>query len=147
MAAKKIQIERIYHRWENWECYKAGFFDENPPKGMTHDDCQKMYAEFLGDLNRFRKAAYKVIDSWKNSCEHNLTNQNMNRIAWIGQAAMCIETGIPAKYRGGYNLLTEQQQKDADLVALEVINYWMFWHGYNQYTLETISSRTEANLY
>ena len=147
MAAKKIQIKRIYHRWEKWECYPAGFFEENPPKGLTADDCQKKYAEFLSDLPRFRKAAYKVIDTWINSCEHNLTNPSMNRIAWIGQSAMCIETGIPAKYRGGYNLLSEKQQKDADLVALEVINYWMFWHGYNSYTLETIKSKTEANLY
>ena len=30
---------------------------------------------------------------------------------------------------------------------LDVINYWMFLYGEAQYTLETISSRTEANLY
>jgi len=140
-------MERIYHRWEKWECYKAGFFEDHPPKGMTVDECQAKYAEFLRDIPTFKKAAYRVIDEWTNSCEHNLTNDTMNRIAWMGQSAMCIHTGIPAKYRGGYHLLTPEEQVRADETALEVINYWMFLHGHAQYTLETIKSRTEANLY
>lgn len=140
-------MKRIYHRWENWECYRAGFFNEHPPKGMTTEDCQKEYAVFLRDLRRFKLAAYRVLDEWPNSCEHNLTNETMNRIAWVGQSAMCIETGIPSKYRGGYHLLTPEEQLAADQTALDVINYWMFLHGHAQYTLETIKSRTEANLY
>lgn len=140
-------IPRIYHRWEKWECYPAGFFEEHPPKGMTAEDCQNAYAEFLRDIPRFWKAANRVINEWINSCEHNLTNEQMNRIAWMGQSAMCIDTGIPAKYRGGYHLLTPEEQLAADMTALEVINYWMFLHGYGEYTLETIKSRTESNLY
>ncbi len=140
-------MQRIYHRWEKWECYKAGFFEEHPPKGMTIEDCQQAYAEFLRDLKTFKAAAYRVIDEWINSCEHNLTNETMNRIAWMGQSAMCIHTGIPSKYRGGYHLLTPEEQKAADETALSVINYWMFLHGYAEHTLETIKSRTEADLY
>jgi hypothetical protein len=140
-------IQRIYHRWEEWEDYPAGFFNEHPPIGMTFDDCQKKYAEFLRDIPLFRKSAYRVIEEWPNSTEHNLTNPNMNRIAWIGQASVCIHYGIPAKFRGGYHLLTPEEQLQADLTALEVINYWMFFRGYASYTLETIKSRTEADLY
>jgi len=140
-------IPRIYYRWEEWECYPAGFFEEHPPKGMTHEDCQKKYAEFLRDLKLFKTNAYRVINKWPKSCEHNLTNPNMNRIAWIGQSSVCIAYGIPAKYRGGYHLLTENEQLEADKVALEIINYWMSLHGYDNFTLATIKSRTEANLY
>lgn len=140
-------IPRIYHRWENWECYPAGFFEEHPPKGMTHEDCQKKYAEFLSDIPLFKSWAYKVIEQWPNSSEHNLTNATMNRIAWIGQSSVCMAYGIPSKYRGGYHLLTDQQKLDADKAALDVINYWMFLHGYGSFTLQTIKSRTEANLY
>ena len=140
-------MNRVYHRYEHWECYPAGFFNEHPPKGMTSGQCQQKYAEFLADKKTFELACYEVVDKWINSCEHNLTNETMNRIAWMGQAAMCIHTGISSKFRGGYHLLTEQQQKEADLIALKVINYWMFLHGYGEYTLETIKSRTEANLY
>ena len=145
LKAKKI--ERIYHRWELWECYRAGFFEVNPPKGMTTEDCQNKYAEFLIDLPRFKNAALRVINEWKYSTEHNLSNDSMNRIAWIGQSAMCIETGIPAKYRGGYHLLNEDEQKAADNVALEVINHYMKINGYQEYTMESIKSKTEANLY
>jgi hypothetical protein len=142
------KLNRVYHRWEKWECYPAGFYEVNPPKNYTHEDCQMMYASFLSDLEKFENAARRVINEWVNSTEHNLTNETMNRIAWIGQAAMCIETGIPAKYRGGYHLLTPEQQINADLVALKIINEWMSKNGYfAEYTLETIKSRTEANLY
>jgi len=140
-------IPRIYHRWEKWECYPAGFFEEHPPKGMTEKECQEKYAEFLRDLTLFKTWAYKVVDQWTNSCEHNLTNSTMNRIAWMGQASMCLAYGIPAKYRGGYHLLTNEEQTQADQTALDVINYWMFLHGYGSFTLQTIRSRTEANLY
>jgi hypothetical protein len=140
-------IPRIYHRWEEWECYPAGFFEEHPPEGMTHEDCQQKYAEFLRDIPLFGSWAYKVIEQWPNSSEHNLTNATMNRIAWIGQSSVCLAYGIPAKYRGGYHLLTESEQLEADLMALEVINYWMFLRGHGAFTLQTIKSRTEANLY
>jgi hypothetical protein len=140
-------IQRIYHRWENWECYRAGFFNEQPPKGMTAEDCQRYYAEFLRDLKLFKKSAYRVIDEWPNSTEHNLSNPNMNRIAWIGQSSVCIHYGIPAKFRGGYHLLNPFEQKAADQTALDIINYWMFLRGHALYTLDTIKSRTEADLY
>lgn len=140
-------IQRIYHRWEKWECYPAGFFSPHPPKGMTIEDCENKYAEFLGDTKLFGKMAYEMINKWKNSTEHNLTNPNMNRIAWIGQASMCYATGISSRFRSGYHLLTNKQKLNADLMALDVINYWMFIHGYGSFTLKTIKSRTEANLY
>jgi hypothetical protein len=114
---------------------------------MTVDDCQQKYAEFFRDLRLFKKSAYRVIDEWPNSTEHNLTNPNMNRIAWVGQSSVCIHYGIPAKFRGGYHLLNPGEQKAADLVALEIINYWMFLRGHASYTLDTIKSRTEADLY
>jgi hypothetical protein len=114
---------------------------------MTVEDCQKKYAEFLKDLKLFKKSAYRVIDEWPNSTVHNLTNPNMNRIAWIGQSSVCIHYGIPSKYRGGYHLLSDRDQLQADSIALEVINYWMFIHGESPFTLQTIKSRTEAYLY
>jgi hypothetical protein len=140
-------MQRIYHRWEEWEDYPAGFFNEQPPKGMTIEDCQNKYAEFLKDRKLFKKSALRVIEEWPNSTEHNLSNPNMNRIAWIGQTSVCIHYGIPSKYRGGYHLLSDREQLLADSIALEVINYWIFLHGEAPFTLKTIKSRTEADLY
>ena len=140
-------MERIYHTWDKWECYPAGFYAERAPKGMTNEDCEEAYRAFLADLGRFGVGMMRVLDEWKNSCEHYLTNNSMNRIAWMGQSAMCIETGIPARYRGGYNLLTDEQKEAADRLALEYINIWMERQGYPLLTDETVKSRTQANLY
>lgn len=71
----------------------------------------------------------------------------MNRIAWMGQASLCYKYKIPARYRGGYHLLTDEQKRDADLAALEVINEWMVNQGYPLMTIEEIESKTEVDLY
>jgi hypothetical protein len=140
-------MERIYHRWEVWECYKAGFFEEHPPKGLTPEQCQEMYKELLTDIYEFKRIMYKVVNEWPISCEHNLTNEKMNRIAWMGQSSLTMKYGIPSKYRGGFNLLSDKEQREANEAALEVINYWMFLRGHAAYTIKSIESKTEANLY
>lgn len=138
-------INRIYHTWDKWECYPAGLHNQKPPKDLEMDDeaCKEAYREFLSDLPRFAAALDRVLREWPMTCEHNLTNESMNRLAWLGQAAMCIETGIPAIYRGGFNRLTPQQQEDANLMALKYLNIFT---GENL-TLDTAKSKTEANQY
>ena len=114
---------------------------------MTREDAEEFYRAFLADVQRFETCLNRVITEWVNSCEHYLTNEKMNRIAWMGQASACVCSGIPSKYRGGYNLLTEDQQKTADETALKYINIWMIKNGYPELTMEQIQSKTEANIY
>ena len=140
-------MERIYRTWDKWECYKAGFYDNNPPKGMTRDDAEAFYRAFLADIPLFESCMERVITEWKNSCEHYLTNERMNRIAWMGQTAVCIHAGIPSKFRGGYNLLAEGQQRAADEAALRYMNKWFVANGYPEMTMEQAQSRSEVNLY
>jgi hypothetical protein len=140
-------MDRIYHTWDKWECYPAGFYEDHPPKGIDKDDCENLYRDFLADIERFESALTRVIAEWTNSCEHYLTNQNMNRIAWLGQAAMCIDTGIPSRFRGGYNLLTDEQKLAADQKAFEYLNRWVVSQGYSELTWEEAQQRTQANLY
>lgn len=140
------KVKRIYHTWDKWECYPAGFY-ENQKEGMTKDQCEDEYRVFLSDVSRFRKALFRVISEWKNSCEHYLTNEKMNRIAWLGQASLCIETGIPSCFRSGYFKLTREQQKEADLVALEYLNIWLKTNGYEPTNLEGAGVNAQANIY
>lgn len=130
---------RIFHPHEKWECFKAGFY-ATKKEGMTADECENTYCNFLADIPRFEKALKRVISEWKHSCEHYLTNSAMNRIAWLGQAALCIETGIPSEYRGGYYLLSEKQQEKANLAALKYLNKWLKANGRKELTLEEASS-------
>jgi hypothetical protein len=140
-------MNRIYHTWDKWECYPAGFYGNTAPRGMDRDAAELFYRDFLADIPLFKSCLQRVITEWKHSCEHYLTNERMNRIAWMGQTSVCIHAGIPSKFRGGYNLLTEEQQKAADEAALEYINKWFVTNGYDTMTMEQIQSRSEVNLY
>lgn len=130
---------RIFHTYDKWECEKAGFYRQQV-EGMTSEECKTAYRNFLADPDRFRSAANAVISEWENSCEHYLTNFAMNRIAWMGQAAMCYETGVPSKFCSGYNLLTEEQKEEANLVALDVINDWMIQNGREPLSMDEAAS-------
>lgn len=140
-------MERIYHTWDEWECYPAGFYENHPPKGWTDEECRDEYAQFLRDTPRFMGALDHIIEEWPNSCEHYLTNERMNRIAWLGQAAMCYETGVPSKYRGGYMDLTDEEKQKADLTALKALNTWLTERGEEPLTLEEAGSKTQMDLY
>lgn len=137
---------RVFHTWDKWECHKAGFY-ENTFRGKTKEQCEKEYAEFLSDDELFRESLKCVITEWKYSCEHYLTNAPMNRIAWVGQAAMCYATGIPAAFRGGFNLLTDEQQTKADNTALEYINKWLEDNGRELVAMEQANPGRQATIY
>ena len=144
----KIQEGRILHQWQEWECYPAGFYNEKPPEGMTNEDAELAYRDFLIDTDQFDAALGAVIDEWKNSCEHYLTNERMNRIAWLGQAGACISKGLPARFCGGYNLLSPEQKLAADMRALEWLNAWLVQNGRPILNnLDEAGSKTEMNLY
>jgi len=137
---------RIFHKWETWECQKAGFYANTYP-GKTKNECVNEYANFLVDIPRFNIAMENVISQWKYSCEHYLSNQAMNRIAWMGQAAMCYDTGIPSAFCGGFNLLSEQQQKEADEAALEHLNKWLENNDREPVTMEQANPGRQATIY
>lgn len=117
---------RKYHPWWEWECYRNGFYRTRPPKRkMTDDDCREMYREFLANLDLFEIGMHKVASQWPNSCDQFLTNTNINRIAWLGQSAMCAMTGVPSVFRGGFRLLSPEQQSAANGCAEKFLNNWI----------------------
>lgn len=127
--------ERIFHTYDKWECYKAGFY-ATTKDGMTEEQCEKEYYKLLTNKKLFSETLEKVITEWKFSCEHYLTNKSMNRIAWLGQAALCYAKGIPSAYRGGFNLLSKEQQDEANGVALVYLNKWLTSNSRTPVTVE-----------
>lgn len=144
--SNKQKIKRIYHTWDKWECYPCGFY-ENKHKTMNDDECLQEYKNFLKDIPRFENALKNVIKDWKNSCEHYLTNEKMNRIAWLGQASLCISTNIPSKYRSGYFLLSKEERQKADELALKYLNIWLRNNGYNETDLIGAGINSHADIY
>lgn len=117
------KVNRIYFPYWEWECYKNGFYDtvsqEQKLKG------ELFYKEYLSDLYRFEAGINKVFTLWTNSSKQFLTNVNINRIAWIGQAAVCIDFKISSLCRGGFKLLNLEQQSQADNLAKKYLNIWL----------------------
>jgi hypothetical protein len=139
--------ERIFHVYEEWECYKAGFYDTHKD-GMAKADCEEAYRAFLADPGKFSEALERVTAEWINSCEHYLTNTSMNRIAWLGQAAACYSIRIPSAYRGGFWLLSPEQQAAANGVALDYLNRWLTANGRAAVVMaEAISEGRQAEIY
>jgi ParB-like chromosome segregation protein Spo0J len=139
---------RVLHTWDKWECYLAGFYENKPiNRDLSDDDCRNAYAEFLRDTPKFEGALNRVIDEWKNSCEHYLTNENMNRIAWLGQASLCISEGIPSIFCGGFYYLSDDEQNKANETALKYLNIWRGRRCELPLSMEEAAPRTKANLY
>lgn len=138
---------RIFHTYDMWECAKSGFYESKPPRGMRPNECKEMYKLLLSDISKFEDALRRVTTEWKYSCEHYLTNSAMNRIAWLGQAALCIEYGIPAEFRGGYGLLTEAQQLAADEAALRALNSWLVSNGRSAVSMSDANPNRQSDIY
>jgi ParB-like chromosome segregation protein Spo0J len=140
-------VERIFHTYEKWECHKAGFYATSF-QGKSKTECNEMYREFLADLPRFEAALAAVTTQWKYSCEHYLTNVAMNRIAWLGQASMCFATGVPSEFRGGFSLLTKEQQQQANETALKDLNKWLVANRRAEVTMdEAMSGERQSDIY
>lgn len=140
-------MKRIYHTWDKWECYPAGFYEDRPPAGMTVPQALDAYANFLRDQTAFAGALSRVLAEWPRSCEHYLSNVNMNRIAWLGQSSACIALGLPAAFRGGFNKLTPEEQLAANETALAALNHWLNSRGEPSLTPEEAASKTKMDLY
>jgi hypothetical protein len=131
----ELDTTRIYHTYDKWEAVDYGFYNQTH-KTMTKLQCEHKYKELLSDPQAFAEVLDKIMAEWKYSCEHNLTNKSMNRIAWLGQAAVAYKYNVPSRYSSGWQLLTEKEQDAANAVALEYLNRWLEKNGLEAVSME-----------
>ena len=116
-------MKRIYHPYWLWEDYKAGFYENcsgELKKQLIIKGIEMFNSEYLTRQNMFF-----VIENWKYSCEHNLTNESLNKIAYIGQSACCVYAKIPSTVTMEiWNLLDKDVQERSNKIAIEAINKW-----------------------
>lgn len=119
----KVSKNRIYHPYTLWEDYKAGFYDN--VSGDIKKEMINKVVDFFCNPKLTRDFMMKVVKEWKYSCEHNLTNESMNKVAYIGQGACCIYAGIPSTITmEAWSKVPKESQLEADKIALDVIEYW-----------------------
>lgn len=123
-------MERIFYHYSLWEDYHNGMYDECK---YGRAERVQQAAQILGNPDICRKAMEKVIDEWKICVEFNLSNAEINRKAWLGQAACSCYANIHEdETREAWGLLTEEQRKKANSIANIIINKWL-----RQYEKET----------
>jgi len=130
---------RIFHTYDKWECHKAGFYKSNKD-GWTKEQCEEEFIKILSDQNLFSEILNKLIHEWKYSCEHYLTNKSMNRIAWLGQAAVCYHSGVPSKFSNAWFDIDKETRNKANKTALKYLNKWMLMNNFEQSNIEEASS-------
>jgi ParB-like chromosome segregation protein Spo0J len=138
---------RVFHTYDKWECHKAGLY-ASCKDGWTSDECLQQYKVVLSNAELFDSILAKIVVEWKHSCEHYLTNVAMNRIAWLGQAAVCYHSGVPSKFSAGWNLLNTDEQAKANEVALMHLNAWLEANGRQSVDMhDALSVGRQVNIY
>jgi len=116
-------MKQIFHPYTKWEDYKNGMWrkvDIDTEKSML-----TQAITFIGNHLEYGKAMIRVINEWKITCEHNLTDNSINQKAFIGHCAVCLQLGIPEYItRMAWHHLTEKQQIDANKMADIAIKEW-----------------------
>jgi hypothetical protein len=114
-------MRRIYHPYYKWEDVSAGMF-ENPSDMLLE---QSASAELLKNTQGLKDAMTDVTLSWPLASEHNLSNLESNRRAWLGQAACCFAVGSTAyATKSAWWILTTQERDNANDIADMVILKW-----------------------
>lgn len=121
-----MKIKRIYHPYHLWEEIKSNMWGkEGDPKELL-----PWAIEFTGDHKIYGSYMLKVIEGWKYSCEHNLTNFEHNQKAWIGHAACAYANECPEWIvRMAWGKLTDKQRRLANIEADNAIDAWQHIHS------------------
>ena len=116
-------MQRIYHPYWLWEDYQNGFY-ENVSGEEKQNKIQKVFEMFNSEELTIENMNY-VVDNWKYSMEHNLSNPAINKIAYIGQSACCNYAGIPNSITMEcWSKLSKEVQECANKNAIDSINRW-----------------------
>lgn len=104
-----------------WEDYRAGMY-RNPNSLLEEMAAAK---DLLADPVRLEPAMRAVVEAWPGSAEHQLTNMEQNRRAWVGQAACLHAVGAAAlATRAAWPQLTDVERAAANSCADRVIRQW-----------------------
>jgi len=118
-----MEIKRLYHHWSKWEDYEAGFYDNI--SGKEKSTMIEKVVEMFSSRELTSKYMDMAITKWYYSCEQNLTNNGMNKIAYIGQAACCLYANIPSLVTmEGWSSVSDENKEVANQIALEKLKKW-----------------------
>jgi len=108
---------------DSWECVAAGMYGKLPP--AKRDETMVLAAGVLESRKVFINGCKTVFENWPISSAVHLTNDNINQLAWLGQAACCVMHAIPEEItRLTWNTLSEDVQYAANKTASAMVVQW-----------------------
>jgi hypothetical protein len=112
--------EQVFHHFSAWEDWRAGMY-----RCAVVPQESERAARMLANPEAFYMAAKMMLRDWPHAAEHNLTNREQNRRAWIGQATACYSQNAPeGATRYAWWLLLIEERERANAVADRVIAEW-----------------------
>jgi hypothetical protein len=122
-----MKIKQVFVHYKKWECYQNGMWFKVDKK--TEIELLKKAIDFTSNHILYGNAMNEVVFKWENSMLNFLTNQSINRKAYLGHCAVCYKLKIPEYIvRMAWKHLNEKQRILADKVALETIKKWELWY-------------------
>lgn len=122
-------MKRIYHPYTVWEETKAGLW-RREPFGGNEEVAKEAARKIMSRPNIWGIFMEEVVKTWKFSCEQNLSHVPskwfpFGRVAWLGQAAICLATGQPEWItRQVWFSLDKEIRDAADDKAANAIKGW-----------------------
>lgn len=116
--------ERVFYHYKDLEEFQQGMW--KIVRGDRRKKNIEAAAALMRDTGRFRDAMMSALTEWPKSCEHNLTAESVNKIAWLGHAGCCIATGSPEENtRVAWHTLSLHEQDEANASARFVLDEWL----------------------
>jgi hypothetical protein len=119
-----MKIKQIYHPYYLWEDYINGMW-----KKAIKEQEQELITEsylFMRNHKLFGEAMNGVVNNWKYTCEHNLTDSSINHKAFLGQCAVCYQLGAPEYItRIAWSMLSENEKDLANKEAKKNIKLFI----------------------
>lgn len=126
-------MARYYCHYQLLEEYHAGMWRKVSSEVTKLNLIAQAVAHFR-NIQDFKDSCLSVITHWRHSCLTAFTTPSLNKIAWIGQAAVCQKHRVPEDLtRRAWWKLTEEQRDSCNEVAAEALASWR----YNHYGVDT----------
>lgn len=116
-------MKRIFEKYTEWEDYKNGMYEMY---NKNDEDLIRKSVYLLTNSILFLETCKYVIKDWKVTTSVHLTNNTINKKAWIGQAACNYLYKTPELLtRVAWGKLSRLQQDNANNIAQKVINSYL----------------------
>jgi len=116
-------MKRLFEKYTEWEDYNNGMYEMYK---IEDEDLIRKSVYLLTNSTLFLETCKNVLKDWKVTTSVHLTNNTINKKAWLGQAACNYLYKTPELLtRVAWGKLTRCQQDSANNVAEKVINSYL----------------------